>query len=87
MPPIIARASDGYAARLLALGGVGFARLACFQVDADIASGALMPVLEDMHPGGSEDIHAVYLGGFSPLPARVRALVDFIASRCRLPDA
>ncbi|CAO3358058.1 LysR family transcriptional regulator [Azospirillum melinis] len=80
VPPIVARASDGDAARLLALGGVGLARLARFQVDADIASGALMPVLEDVHPGGSEDIHAVYLGGFSPLPARVRAFVDFIAS-------
>lgn len=87
MPPIIARASDGDAARLLALSGVGFARLARFQVDADIASGALMPVLEDVHPGGSEDIHTVYLGGFSPLPARVRAFVDFIASRCRFPES
>lgn len=87
MPPIVARASDGDAARLLALGGVGFARLARFQVDADIASGALMPVLEDVHPGASEDIHAVYLGGPSPLPARVRAFVDFMASRCRNPNA
>ncbi|WP_204561771.1 LysR family transcriptional regulator [Azospirillum palustre] len=86
MPPIIARASDGEAARLLALGGIGLARLARFQVDADIASGALMPVLEDVHPGSSEDIHAVYLGGPSPLPARVRAFVDFMASRCRLTD-
>ncbi|GLR80285.1 LysR family transcriptional regulator [Azospirillum oryzae] len=84
MPPVIARASDGEAARLLALGGVGLARLARFQVDADIGSGALMPVLEDVHPGGSEDIHAVYLGGVSPLPARVRVFVDFMASRCRL---
>ncbi|WP_372400519.1 LysR family transcriptional regulator [Azospirillum sp. HJ39] len=87
MPPIIARASDGEAARLLALGGVGLARLAHFQVDADIASGALMPVLEDVHPGGSEDIHAVYLGGPSPLPARVRAFLDFIGSRCHRPSA
>lgn len=87
MPPIIARASDGEAARLLALGGVGLARLAHFQVDTDIASGALMPVLEHMNPCDGEDIHAVYLGGFSLLPARVRAFVDFIASRCRLPDA
>lgn len=86
MPPIIARASDGYAARLLALGGVGLARLAHFQVDADIASGALMQVLEDMNPGDGEDIHAVYLGGVSPLPARIRAFVDFMASQCCFPD-
>jgi DNA-binding transcriptional LysR family regulator len=84
VPPTVIRASDGETARLLALGGVGFARLARFQVDADIDSGALMPVLEDVHPGGSEEIHAVYLGGPSPLPARVRAFVDFLASRCRL---
>ena len=87
VPPIAARASDGDAARLFALGGVGLARLARFQVEADIAAGALVPVLERMNPGGSEDIHAVYLGGPGPLPARVRAFVDFIASRCRLPDA
>lgn len=86
MPPVVARASDGDAARLLALGGVGLARLARFQVASDIAAGALVPVLEDVNPGGSEDIHAVYLGGASPLPARVRAFVDFMASRCRLPD-
>ncbi|CAO3420027.1 Transcriptional regulator, LysR family [Azospirillum doebereinerae] len=86
IPPVVARASDGDAARLLALGGVGLARLARFQVESDIAAGALVPVLEDAHPGGSEDIHAVYLGGASPLPARVRAFVDFIADRCRLPD-
>lgn len=86
MPPVIARASDGDAARLLALGGVGLARLACFQVDSDIAAGTLVPVLEDVHPGDSEDIHAVYLGGVSPLPARVRAFVDYMVSRCRLFD-
>ncbi|WP_211108598.1 LysR family transcriptional regulator [Azospirillum baldaniorum] len=85
MPPVIARASDGEAARLLALGGVGLARLARFQVDFDIASGALVPVLDDAHPGGSEDIHAVYLGGVSPLPARVRTFVDFMVSRCEHP--
>jgi len=86
VPPIAARASDGDAARLLALGGVGLARLARFQVETDIAAGALVPVLERLNPGGSEDIHAVYLGGPGPLPARVRAFVDFMASRCQLTD-
>ncbi|AWU95580.1 LysR family transcriptional regulator [Azospirillum ramasamyi] len=87
MPPIIARASDGEAARLFALRGVGLARLALFQVETDIAADALMPVLEDMNPGDGEDIHAVYLGGISPLPARVRAFVDYMAARCRNPNA
>ncbi|CAO3361388.1 Transcriptional regulator, LysR family [Azospirillum melinis] len=87
VPPIVARASNGDAARLLALGGVGLARLARFQVETDIAAGALVPVLDHMNPGGSEDIHAVYLGGPGPLPARVRAFVDFVAGRCQLSDA
>ncbi|WP_376967167.1 LysR family transcriptional regulator [Azospirillum sp. A26] len=86
VPPIAARASDGDAARLLALGGVGLARLARFQVETDIAAGALVPVLDRLNPGGGEDIHAVYLGGPGPLPARVRAFVDFMASRCQLTD-
>lgn len=86
MPPIAARASDGDAARLLALGGVGLARLARFQVETDLAAGALVPVLDHMNPGGSEDIHAVYLGGPGPLPARVRAFVDFMAGRCHMTD-
>ncbi|CAO3425239.1 LysR family transcriptional regulator [Azospirillum endophyticum] len=85
-PPAIARASDGDAAHLLALGGVGLARLARFQVESDIAAGTLVPVLEDRNPGGGEDIHAVYLGGAGPLPARVRAFLDFAAEHCRLPD-
>ncbi|WP_395454267.1 LysR family transcriptional regulator [Azospirillum melinis] len=85
IPPIIARASDGEAARLLALGGVGIARLVRFQLDAHIASGALMPVMENINPGDSEDIHVVYLGRASLVPARVRALVDFLADRCRPP--
>ncbi|MCM8735330.1 LysR family transcriptional regulator [Azospirillum sp. A1-3] len=86
MPPIVVRASDGSAARLLVLGGAGLARLARFQVGSDIAAGTLMPILEDMNPNHDEDIHAVYLGGASPLPARVRAFVDFIATRCRFSD-
>ncbi|WP_431858730.1 LysR family transcriptional regulator [Azospirillum sp.] len=84
--PVVARASDGDVARLLALGGVGMARLARFHVGSDIAAGALVPVLEELNPGDCEDIHAVYLGGASPLPARVRAFVDFLASRCRISD-
>lgn len=86
LPPAVAKASDGDVARMLALGGIGLARLARFHVGPDIASGALVPVLEAFNPGDCEDIHAVYLGGASPLPARVRAFVDFLAARCRLPQ-
>jgi DNA-binding transcriptional LysR family regulator len=85
-PPPAARASDGEAARLLALGGVGLARLALFHVRPDIEAGRLVPVLEDFNPGDCEDIHAVYLGQGGPLPARVRAFVDFLTSHVRIED-
>jgi DNA-binding transcriptional LysR family regulator len=38
-------------------------------------------VLEALNPGDREDIHAVYLGQGGPLPARVRAFLDFLAER------
>ncbi len=86
-PPPTARASDGEAARLLALGGVGLARLALVHIGPDIAAGRLVPVLERFNPGDREDIHAVFLGQKAPLPARVRAFVDFLAENVRLGDS
>lgn len=80
-PRTIARASDGEVARELALGGVGLARLGRFHLEPDIAAGRLVPVLEELNPGDREDIHAVYLGQGGPLPARVRAFLDFLAER------
>lgn len=86
LPPPVARVSDGDAARQLALGGVGIARLALFHVGEDIARGDLVPVLEDANPGEAEDIHAVYLGRGGPLPRRVRAFIDFLAAHVRIAD-
>lgn len=86
LPPPVARASDGEAARLLALGGAGLVRLALFHVGADIEAGRLVPVLETFNPGDREDIHAVYLGQGGPLPARVRAFIDFLGGRIRIGD-
>jgi DNA-binding transcriptional LysR family regulator len=86
LPPPTARASDGEAARLLALGGVGLARLALFHIGPDIEAGRLVPVLEGFNPGDSEDIHAVYLGQGGPLPARVRAFIDFLSGHVRIAD-
>jgi DNA-binding transcriptional LysR family regulator len=83
-PPPVARVSDGEAARLLALDGVGLARLALFHIGPDIEAGRLVPVLEEFNPGDSEDIHAVYLGQRGPLPARVRAFIDFLAAHIRI---
>lgn len=71
---------------MLVLGGVGLARLALFHVGPDIAAGHLMPVLQELNPGDREDIHAVYQGQGGPLPARVRAFVDFLKEHARVPD-
>src|SRR6185312_10237649 len=86
LPPPAARASDGEAVRLLALGGAGLARLALFHVGPDIAAGRLVSVLQSYNPGDREDIHAVYAGHGGPLPARVRAFIDFLAQHVRLGD-
>ncbi|SCB25028.1 LysR family transcriptional regulator [Rhizobium hainanense] len=69
---------DGEAMRHLAIEGAGIARLAAFTVRSDIAAGRLQPVLEDLNPGDTEEFHAVYIGQGGPLPARVRALLDFL---------
>jgi len=84
--PIAVRASDGEAARLLALGGAGLARLALFHIGPDIEAGRLAPVLEDYNPREREDIHAVYLGRRGQLPARVRAFLDFLGEQAQITD-
>ncbi|WP_454915023.1 LysR family transcriptional regulator [Xanthobacter sediminis] len=75
-----AQVSDGEAMHALALAGLGLARLAEFQVRADVAAGRLVPVLEHLNPGDAIDVHAVYVGGSGPLSARIRAFVDFLAA-------
>lgn len=75
---------DGEAMRHMALAGAGLARLTAFSLRADIDAGRLVPVLEDLNPGDTEEFHAVYLGQGGPLPARVRAFLDFLAERVRL---
>jgi DNA-binding transcriptional LysR family regulator len=77
--------SDGEAMRLLALSGLGLARLSRFQVGRDVEAGTLVPVLEDFNPGDTEPLHAIYVGQGGHLPARVRAFLDFLAANVRLP--
>jgi DNA-binding transcriptional LysR family regulator len=84
MPRGNAQVSDGEALHRLVLAGLGLARLAAFQVNPDIAAGRLLPVLEDCNPGDTQAIHALYLGQGGYLPARVRALLDFLAERVHL---
>ncbi len=72
-----AHGNNGVILRQLALAGVGLARLGRFHVEADIASGRLLPVLEPFNPGDIEPVHAVYVG-HDHLAARIRAFVDFL---------
>ncbi|MBB6487385.1 LysR family transcriptional regulator [Rhizobium lusitanum] len=76
--------SDGEAMRHLALAGAGIARLAAFAVKADLEARRLVPVLEELNPGDIEEFYAVYIGQGGPLPARVRALLEFLSENVRL---
>lgn len=73
-------ANNGETLGQLAAAGVGIARVGAFSVADDLASGALVPLLEAYNPGDVELIHAVFVGGPN-LPARVRVFVDFLADR------
>ena len=77
--------SDGEALRQLTLNGLGLARLARFEVAADIAAGRLVPVLESCNPGDTDPVHAVFVGQGGYLPARVRAFLDYLVATVRLP--
>jgi DNA-binding transcriptional LysR family regulator len=74
--------SDGESMRLLALSGLGLARLSRFHVTRDIKAGTLVPVLEEFNPGDEEPLHAIYVGQGGLLPARVRAFLDFPGGQC-----
>ncbi|WP_439893371.1 LysR family transcriptional regulator (plasmid) [Ralstonia sp. 25C] len=84
MPQGNMQISDGEALRAVAVAGLGLARLAEFQVRADLDAGRLVPVLEDYNPGETEDIHAVYVGQGAHLPARVRAFLDFLVTHVKV---
>ena len=71
--------NDGEGMRQLALSGLGLVRMGEFVLREDIASGRLVPLLEEFNPDDREDFYAVYVGQGGPLPSRVRALLDFLA--------
>lgn len=75
---------DGEIARQLAVAGIGLARLGRFHVEAEIAAGRLVTVLDEFNPGDIEVIHAVYLGQGGFVPARMRAFIDFLARNVRI---
>ena len=74
------RAGDGETLRQLAIAGAGVARLSLYHVQHDIDAGRLVPLLEAFNPGEIEPIHAVYIGKAGTLPARVRAVLDFLVA-------
>lgn len=80
------KAGDGETARRMALAGVGIARLSRWHVDPDIAAGRLVPILEHLNPGDLQPLHAVYVGGRSDAPARVRAFIDYLAAHVDLRE-
>jgi DNA-binding transcriptional LysR family regulator len=50
-------------------------------------AGRLVPVLEAYNPGDVEEVNVVYVGHGGRLPARVRALIDFLVDEVDLDDA
>lgn len=73
------RASDGEALRLLALAGAGLALLSHYHVADDLQAGRLATVLDAFNPREAMPISAVYLGRPGRVPARIRAVLDFLA--------
>lgn len=73
-------ANNGETLGQLAIDGVGITRVGAFSVVDEIASGRLVPLLENYNPGDVEMIHAVFVGGAN-MPARVRVFVDFLVER------
>jgi len=80
-------AGDGEISRRLALAGQGVTRLSLFHIRPDIKAGRLVPMLEAYNPGDVEEVNVVYVGHGGRLPARVRALIDFLAEEVDLDDA
>jgi DNA-binding transcriptional LysR family regulator len=73
-------ANNGPTVRELCIAGLGLARIGQYHVQSDLDEGRLIAVLEDYNPEDIEPIHAVY-AGHDHLAARIRAFIDFLASR------
>lgn len=83
----VLRLNDGDAMRALAVAGAGLARLSLYHAWEDLHAGRLQAVLEEFNPGDLEPIHAVYVGKPGQLPARTRAVLDFLKNRVDLRHA
>ena len=73
--------NNGTTMRDMVVAGAGIGRLGRFHVEADIAAGRLVPILEELNPGDLELVHAVHVGGGN-VPRRVRAFVEHMVEGC-----
>lgn len=73
-------ANNGETLVELALQGIGITRVGSFHVQQALASGQLVPLLEDYNPQDREAIHAVFIGGKNT-PARIRVFVDYLVEK------
>lgn len=70
--------SDPESAVAAAISGAGFVRVLNFTVEAQIATGLLVPVLEDWNEGAWWPLSVVYPQHRQPT-AKIRAFIDFVA--------
>ena len=70
--------SDPESAVAAAVSGAGFVRSLDFTVEAQVASGLLVPVLEDWNDGAWWPVSVVYPQHRQPT-AKIRAFVDFVS--------
>ncbi|HEY0925027.1 LysR family transcriptional regulator [Rheinheimera pacifica] len=73
-------ANNGETLVELALQGMGITRVGSFHVQQALASGQLVPLLEEYNPQDREAIHAVFIGGKNT-PARIRVFVDYLVEK------
>lgn len=71
--------NNGLTIRRACLQGVGICRIAAFDVERELASGALVQILQEYTPDIPQVVHAVY-AGHDHLAARIRAFIDFMAA-------
>lgn len=76
-------ANSALALRAAALRGLGIASLPAYCIQADIESGALVPVLPD-YSLPAQPVYALYTHR-RQIPAKVRLLTTFLAERLRSP--
>lgn len=73
-------ANNGETLVELAMQGIGITRVGRFHVEQALASGQLVPLLEEYNPQDREAIHAVFIGGKN-VPARIRVFVDYLVEK------